>query len=367
VILAAITVASLNYSAQKERISEAARSTQTFIEGAKDRAIFARSPVGVRLVLNQNGPRNSAGRPITVSSLQYVGSPAPFTGRISLSYNSLNMTEVQNQSLKFWWPGPDNAPGIAGDDDGTPPPVDDSTDEFGDPMADIELTQELNDFNRYEALGLLAPGVEIKIWKGAARPLTFTLVKVGTDWRLSTDYPGFSINDAMELNFSINLLPAALPNQTVREFAAGLCIDLEATRHSGGLPGGWYDPGQNRYSDYMDIMFSPRGIGFGSTSGYGLINLVVTEAANVERSAYTVGLNANEKLYYMNFAVPTDIRNRQEPERDRVVTVNPKTGHIYMSEIDFTDFNTVQNPPDGTPNNFPDDPFKFAETGETTK
>ena len=85
-VLAGITVSTLNYSAEKEKISNGTRDMQSYLKGARDRAIFRRSPTGVRLVLDDNGPTNNAGNPITVSSMVYIGSPEPFSGAVINRY-----------------------------------------------------------------------------------------------------------------------------------------------------------------------------------------------------------------------------------------------------------------------------------------
>lgn len=361
VVLATITVTTLNYSANKERVPEAARSIVTYIEGAKDRAIGrSDGAVGVRLILDQNGPRNSSGQPITASGMIYVTTPGVFKGRVSIEYQPSSAGHLRR--LRFWSPGRDGKPGTRNEDDDMDGVVD-GTDEFGSYTAPDTMTDDVEDpyiadeFLFYEANGLITSSSQIELSKGQSRTLTFGISFSGGNWELTKDFPASSVDQLMDLNFEIRLgnsnitaegQPSVLANNKNLDFPNGIVIDLEATRVAGRLPPGWYDPMTNSYSDFMDIMFSPRGVGFGQSSGYGLVNFVVTTSENVELSTYSSA--ANEGFYSAS--------SRKEPERDRVVTINTKSGSAYMSQVDFADSNS---------NGYPDDPFLTAETGRRTE
>ena len=65
-ILITITVVSIDYGFTSERIRSGARQLQSALEGARDRAIFAKEPRGLRLLVDSTEPR-------MVSSLIYIG------------------------------------------------------------------------------------------------------------------------------------------------------------------------------------------------------------------------------------------------------------------------------------------------------
>lgn len=341
-VLATVTVTSLQYTANKEKVSKGARDVQSFITGGRDRAIFRRRPTGVRLILDEYGPTNAAGNPITVSSLVYVGSPDPLNGQISIEYDLDAPGHLRK--LRFWSPGLNltDLPGVNNTDDDLDPlgQIDD-TGEFDDgtnyPGADdIELVDLRNEFTRLYNLGLLSAGVEITFSPGGTSKLRFTLVGQPGNWALSSNYPAANVSECMNIPFEINLRPAILPNQQPRELPRGVVIDLEASRQNGSnsIPSFWYDPTNNRYSEYMDIIFSPRGVGLGQWTVAGQTHLVFADIEDVEKS-YPGG--------------SYDIAQREKIERERVLTVNANSGKASMTDLNFTD---------------PSDLFKFAETGD---
>lgn len=353
-VLAGITVSTLNYSAEKEKISNGTRDMQTYLKGARDRAIFRRSPTGVRLILDDSGPTNNAGNPITVSSMVYIGSPEPFVGQLSID-------RTGQQTLILITSGGDGNPGAPGVDDDGDMMMDNHTDEFLSqaPSAtdDIDVTAE---WDRLENLGLLSAGVEIDLTPAGGDTLTFTLQKntdpmatAWTQWQLTSAYPGgANINNYVDVAFSIELRPAVLPNQQARELPRGVVLDLEACRRAGTIPSSWstQDPssptpvfgGQNNqlYSDYMDIMFSPRGVGFGQWASEGQIQLLFVDSADIEKTTY------NAAMY--------NYTTRDEVGRERVISINAQSGNISMTSLNLADSDS---------NNILDDPFLYAETG----
>lgn len=355
VFLTVLTVTSLQFSADKERIPEGARSTASFLEGARDRAIFQRRPVGVRLLLDENGPVNSAGNPTTCSSMLYIGTPDNFT---SADSGPISINWVDQQTLILWDTGPDGQPGVFNVDD-------DDSDGDGIPTTGADDTPgEMGNgddrnygpiWNRYRQRGLLDTGVVITFTNvaGVNRDLKFTLVRTGPNaWSLTKPFPADPslVSNYTDLEFEIELLPTVLPNSEPRELPRGVVIDLEATRSrnlmnaESKMPQSWWDGTNNRYVDTMDIIFSPRGTMIGQSSAYGLISLVFADVADVETTNY----NAGGVLY--------DLTTRPQRDLERIVTINPTTGSIFTSHIDLTD---------GNSNNIPDDPFHYAETGDT--
>src|ERR1700677_2087704 len=71
-ILATLTMRLLNATLNSDRIRNGARELQSFLAGARDRAIYAGQPRGVRLI--QDPLDRSA-----VHSFVYIGAPSKFT------------------------------------------------------------------------------------------------------------------------------------------------------------------------------------------------------------------------------------------------------------------------------------------------
>jgi len=339
-VLAGITVTTLNYSAEKEKISNGARDIQTYLKGARDRAIFRRAETGVRILLDQNGPVNGAGNPRCAASMVYIGVPEPRTGTISIEFDTNNPANHLRR-LRFWSPGPDMLPGTAMADDNTDTLVD-NTSEFSPDTAtdDIENTALRDEFTRLNNLGLLGPGSEITLLPGGSTELTYTLAGGPGDWRLSSNYVAGNVSGCMDINFRVKLLPSVLPNQQARELPKGVVIDLEACRRAGTIPSNWFNSTNNRYSNYMDILFSPRGVGAGTWSAEGQIQLLLADVADVEKGAFD----------------PTSdpYTNRTNIGRERVISINALSGNISLTSL---------NPADSDGNNILDDPFLYAETG----
>jgi prepilin-type N-terminal cleavage/methylation domain-containing protein len=67
-VLTTFTVVAVDFTFEAERVSSGARQVQSLLEGARDRAIRAREPRGVRFLLD---PDPANGR--MVSSMVYIG------------------------------------------------------------------------------------------------------------------------------------------------------------------------------------------------------------------------------------------------------------------------------------------------------
>ena len=65
VVLLTMTLMTVRFTRDGDRVTAAAGQIQSFLAGARDRAIYARAPRGVRLFLDTNNPR-------TVSSMVYI-------------------------------------------------------------------------------------------------------------------------------------------------------------------------------------------------------------------------------------------------------------------------------------------------------
>lgn len=335
VILAVITVATLNQYGKTERFPESARSVASYIEGARDRAIFARKPVGVRLILDENGPRNAANNPITATSIMYVEALENITTNVCVGED--------DRTLKFWTSGPDGRPGVATLDDDGGGLTDDVLTESGFAGSDDEPTDA--EWSRYYSRGFLDDrGVRVTLTKNSVSQSAVAIYD-GTDWILTKDWAGGTLLNRLDVE--IELTPTyAVPmdGQSNRELGRGICLDLETSRRTGRIPADWYNPATQEYSDYMDLMFDATGRPFATISNVLSFQLVIADVADVETTIYPMTAPV---VFY-------DMTSRPQREMERLVSVGMRTGKIHTSAINFDDSNA---------NDIPDDPFFFAETG----
>lgn len=338
VFLTVLTVTTLNFAAQKARIPESARSAASFLEGARDRAIHDRKPVGVRFLLDENGPRNSAGNPITCSSFLYVHSLDPIETVVSIGEDQ--------RTLIFYTTGNDGTVGVAGVDDDTDGTADNTADELGAAASDDVYTGDSWDF--IEGRGLFYNrGTEIVLTLATGQKTRFVVIKNGANWELTRDIGGTFTPLGQRLDLKMVFtpsIPAVMPNQTPRELARGVVIDLETSRVAGRIPADWYDSATSSYSDTMDIAFRPDGKPIVSVQGVLSLNLVVADAADIETTNWLSGSNP----FY-------SIASRPNAAQERLVTVGMMTGKIGSAMIKLEDSNG---------DDIPDDPFFYAETGK---
>lgn len=320
VILISITVATVNFSTS-DAVSSAARDTQSFLEGARDRAIFRKKPTGIRLLLNPNGPRNAANQPTTVSTMIYIGTPIVLKNRINIR-NYDGSGNVDRRTLS-------------------------ETNNFSPP----NYTQ----WDRMEQYrGLIDKEIPMRIkllGNGREETLMMVYEQASNSWKLTRPYDGPIF---LNIPYELELLPTELPNQLPRELPEGVAINLESSRQNGKIPAFWYNGGTNSYIPYMDILFSPRGTGVGSASGSGLIHLHLAQVDDVERVGVGAGPNA------------TALGNPRNKGLERIVTINPVTGAITVAEVNRFNDPDLDDFPDPADNpNY--DPYEFAEQGKTAR
>lgn len=338
-ILVVITVTAVNVTANQERIPGAARDVQSFIEGARDRAIFRGQPVGVRLYLDPNGVQNGAGNPVTVNSMAYVATPPLLQGFLDIQLY------------------PDGDPMRDRDNNGVP-------DEDRQSIVNIQNDAPgLWDRIRRNR-GLVDRGVVMQIEIMDPTTRVWSLYRMAWDesnnsasgdafvgWKLTKPYNG-SVN--IGLPYKLTLLPSPMANQTTRDLPSGVSINLESSRVNGRIPRFWYRPqnsggafdpsDQGSYMTYLDIMFTPSGTGVGAASGAGMIQLHVASAEDMERASFPA----------------LSLGNPRNVEFERLVMISPVTGNISVSDIPkFADADQ-DDLPDGA-----FDPYKYAELGNT--
>lgn len=222
-ILSALTFTMVNVTMDSDRISSASREVQSFLEGARNRAVYAKAPRGVRFIVNPDDPS-------TVSSMLYVGAPSFFTGSFETSIGSPGLVNVGASDMQ----------------------------------AELD-----NLANR----GLLTDGARIKVPRSGPDARWYTVAFNGTDWLLTKPFSG-AVDGAMQ--FDLELSPAILPNQEPRVLARNVVIDLDNSR----IPAAWTLPGAT-----LEILFSPKGNVMGSVGASGRIHLVLSDVADSSLNA----------------------------------------------------------------------------------
>ena len=327
IIVTAMTVTAVNYSMSAERSRAAARQVQSYLAGARDRAIYEQKSVGVRFLIDENIPNS-------ISSMIYVEESDFDPGPVMVykdPTDPLSTSYVLNQ-------------------------IDNNT----------GRTVGL-DWRRLVEKGLLRAGDRIQI--PYPDGFEYTIQAVRTDWDSDTMDPNNFLRDRLDLSPEFRddsttvdrselarliLPPVIRPNQEPMLLPRGIVIDGNGTRSQ--LPRSWTVLNNGR----LDVMFSPRGTVTGRAATSGLIHFYVSEAADVER-LNTAGI----------YDVPADtpFGTADEPIGDRVlVTLFPQTGAISSHPVRPEDiFDPADLDGDNEliePDNRADDPYYYAETGE---
>ncbi len=334
VILLAMTITAVNVSMDRERIRSAARQMQSYIEGARDRAIFAKLPRGVRFLIDAKNPAAGTSPVYTVSSMIYVGATEDWTEgevRVLMSGGRANVIE-----------------GVG--------------------------TGWHNLFRR----GLLEAGNKIKLGG-----LWYTVADLGTvpagtgTERMVISPPLVDVAGRTPPSsgpvarfgpgeYRLRLSPAPLPNTEPVQLPSGIVIDLNHSE----LPPSW-QPGAAGANYKMDLMFSPRGQVIGAPAAKGIIHFLLNDVVDTERGLFPVDrlpdndLNGNGVL---------DEEELNQGDK-LVVTVFPRTGYVVTSPVfrsEDLNANGVLDPgEDVNANGLLDPPgtdlFFYAERGEVER
>ena len=330
-ILAAVTITSVNFSYNADRMRAGGRQLQSFLMGARDKAIYANEVRGVRLLLDPND--NHA-----VSAVQYIGAPQRETGM--LTFNSAT-----------------------------------TGDSTGRTVSSISGTPWFNLINR----GFLKVGNRIQIPQDTGAwftisaihtvlPLTNPPQKLLVLNRPNSDLAG-TINP---ISFSLELASTPLGDAQPVQLPRGTVIDLDGSQ----IPSTWRPLTlDTSYSPQMDILFTPRGTVVGDTSAYGIVHLLVADASDVLKWKSTDSLNGviNKVAYGRNSTnyvasslplVPAENAGATPPlvPKDRiVVTITTRTGNVAVYPLNPVPQSASTTPP-GNPS-LTADPFLFAESG----
>jgi prepilin-type N-terminal cleavage/methylation domain-containing protein len=326
-VLAGITIASVAFTLDADRIRKGSSQLQSFLKGAQNRAVFTQTPVGVRLYLDDDFPDPIDGTLYgrTVSRITYIGptttwSAARDSGRVDLERIDTNGNGTWNDPVADvganeedilivrgfndpgWWHLRDRG-FFMGDlrirlpagPKGTWYPFEflDTEDIDGGGTLDtwedtfpfngvLDSGEDINGNGRLDTEDLNGNFSTVSIPDG---PITTANPQQLLKLLLPYSDPGDNIpNDPAahkNLSYEIELAWQVLPEEPCI-LPPGVVIDLDASK----VPSAWrpvnnVDPNNPlyaSYSEYMDIMFSPQGNVIGNAAGAGLIHLYVCDS-----------------------------------------------------------------------------------------
>jgi len=385
VIILSMTLMAVNFSRDGDRVTGAANQIQSFLGGARDRAIYAKAPRGVRFFLDPDNPR-------AVSSMVYIDPAETWSDGV-----------IQ---LRRWDPEGDGRTNLV------PPDPDINGDGVADNPADIWMVAGAGTaWWELKRRGMLFDGMRIRIPKGPQGswyPIDTRLIDITnppTELQaliLSIPYrdPGDTPKEKAQAfdsggpeNYELQLPPRILPMEPVI-LPQGTVIDLDGSK----LPDAWrpFVVGQNQssgnlqYSQYMDVIYSQRGTVVGSAASGGVIHFYVCDnedslllkeefievelIQNQGRSpadainAFNAGVRnpvspfiPADEIHSATAAWGARIAPADKPylvKDRRIVSIFTQTGAVSVHPVDATD---------AAGDGFADDPFYFAETGESAK
>lgn len=291
-LLAAMTIAAVNFSSTSEKTRSAARQVQSYFEGARDRAIHAKEARGIRLFVDQTNTH-------AVTSLVYIAPSDPWNqGTIQLERYDGNGNNV-----------------------------------FTDPGENPNFALVVHGYNTdWDVLmneGMLVSGISrIKI-PGDQDGLWYT-VNIATSGPytlgagappaqyliLTTPYrqpPNTQTTQRVAFQgggpttYLLELAPRELPGSDPVQLPKGVVIDLD---HS-SIPNIWGDTvdstGASSHPTRLDLMFSPRGTITGSPASKGIVHLLLARDIDAELGmpADVPAWSANTACAAGDWVVPT--------------------------------------------------------------
>jgi len=382
-LLTTFTAVAIDFTFKAERIGAGARQTQSLLQGARDRAIHAREPRGVRFLLDQDAENGRM-----VSSMIYVGASTTWSeGTLELKRADFDndgtvdggdprifMIDGSTETL---WANLKNRGYLGINEDWNGNGVRDAgeIDENGNGLLDVDAPR------------IKIPGDNNGTWytvityylgRNPAFPNRLRLVRPYRD--PGTTPVGFV--DAFEgtgpQTYKLELPPRILPDSQPVLLPENVVIDLDAS----DVPGFWRPADSAAgyavpYASRMDIMFSSHGTVVGSTAAAGLIHLYIGQRDDVFNLTTGSLVNALRRAPVNKGdspGVPVDptedangngvLDSGEDKNGDgelntvvigdrALVSVVTSTGKITSQPINFTDS-------DG--NGLADDPYLFAET-----
>jgi len=356
-LLVAMTAGAINVGYSRDRVRGAARQIQAFLLGARDLAIYAKAPRGVRFMADPNNPRQ-------ISSMVLVQPTQPWAGRVRI---------IPSDTSAAWNPSGMPANELV--------------------RVRLEDTNQSPSWVELRDLGLLTVGARIRIpgndrgtWYVIGRlELPAGPTDVPQDLILTTAYrqPPPQASPAVVAETAlIELPPSIIPGRQPVPFSKGAVIDLDrcgmssdwsylndtsindAFKYGTKLPGAWKvqtSATAFRYASTMDIMFSPQGSVTGPAASTGIIHLVTTEQTASDQALPTFYDPNNNLTWPGNPTAATPLPFESVPDKI-VVSVFTRTGGAICSPVNTAYTVTTASPVNSRVIN--SDPFVSSERGE---
>lgn len=370
-ILLTMTLLAVNFNNESDRVKKGARQVQSFLLGARDRAIQSGEEVGVRFYVGQ--PPDGAD-PLTTQIIARQVLGMAYIGR-SGTWPPADGTQEQ---LTAWLETTDNN----GDNDQTDP-------------GEATLSTTSSAWWSLKRRGWLVDGLRVRIpnsSNGSWYQVDTSLIDVSAPpptppnevtLRLITPYDK-PVTGRIRTTYSIELPWSMLPEEP-SILPEDVVIDLDYSR----VPDAWRPVlPADLYREFVDVIFSPQGTVTGDAGAAGLLHLYVCDAEDSrflkEQTAEVLGMGSlaviNAALINPNrevLIIPMDWVNQPWTGGDdytvkprRVVTIVPQTGAVAVHDVNANvDPELFPGPTPGVDANgdgWADDPFKFAESGETS-
>lgn len=370
VALMTMTLMAFNFVMDGEATGSGARQLQSYIAGARDRAIYAKAPRGIRLMVDSEVDGGFA-----VSSVVYIGAPEPWT-----EGEYVRLERTQN-------PAALRAASINGR---------------------ILNTDEVTTVRGYGTLwhvliqrGLLTEGSRIKIpatksgtWYSVSFPRntagnvldgsnnpfyvqstptgTSQVLWLTTPYRSNADTPaGEAIAFEQEIfSYELEIPATILPNQEPMLLPQGAVVDMAASK----IPRSWFTSPRSWFTSNgtlvqnLDLVFSPRGTVRGPLAAAGVLHLCITTTEDAiqfnEKRRALIALNTGYALplvpaetYAFSGADAEDENGvaRVDTGTRAIVSVFTQTGRVSTHAIYAVDSNT---------DDVADTPYKNAEEGK---
>jgi prepilin-type N-terminal cleavage/methylation domain-containing protein len=356
VVLLTMTLMTVRFTRDGDRVTAAAAQIQSFLAGARDRAIYARAPRGVRLFLDPDNPR-------ALSAMVYIDPSQTWSDGV-----------IQ---LRRWDPEVDGRTNIGGGN------VDINQDGVADDPRNVWMVLgEGTGWWELKRRGLLYDGMRIRIPRGLGgswypintrliditkAPPTTQILVLGIPYRDPGNTP-VERSQAFESggpeDYEIELAPRILPGEPA-VLPEGTVIDLAGSQLANAALAS--------YVGYIDFVYSSRGglVGDSATVVNHLYvcdredSLILWEEfqkANLpqvpSRFVPLDSLDPATVPWVAGLATAGDPYNVKDR---RIVTISGQTGGVSIHPVN----GTVQDP--NSPAGFAADPYFFAETGETAK
>lgn len=335
-ILLAITATAIRVNSEADRIRGGARTLQSYLLGAKDRAIYAQAPRGVRFLRDDANPR-------TVKSMVYVEPTEPWTGQVSI---------LPVDGVAANWNTNTN------------------------PMRRVRLrdTNQIPNWSQLASRGLLTAGLRVRI-PANTRGTWYVIQSVSVgganqDILLTTEIRNPVSSGQLFDQAEIELPPSVMQNAEPVPLPRGVVIDLDrcspnpnAANGAGTrLPPSWrvgppVGTASFSYTNRMDLMFSPRGSVAGLAAASGVVHFYLTDQAAADLTL-NAGFGANPAAPY-----PAGIEASTPIPDKMLVSVFTRTGSVLVSPVNTTDIRINATGLPGA-DGYADDPLYYSERGE---